>query len=805
MELFKLFGTIGINGAEEAQRDIDETTQHGEEAAPKMENAFKRIGQAVITYFAVDRIVSFGKAIVEASAEVSAESSAFAQIMGDYSDEAQAKIEQIADATGMVDTRLTPYMTSMTAKFKGLGYDIDDATTLASDGLTLAADASAFWDKSLDDAMSGLNSFINGSYEGGEAIGLFANDTQLASYAVQQGIVGETKEWANLDEARKQATRLQYAQDMYAMSGATGQASKEADQYANVQANLTEKWRQFKAQIGEPILQNIVLPAMEALSVAVDAASDAFQSASQWISEHQTELNLLGGVLVAVTAGVTAFTIAMNWGSIVGAATAALNGARTAILGVNAALAANPIGIVIGLITAAVAAVVYFWNTSEEFRNFVMQLWNTISTAFSGIVTAISTAVSGVITWLTTAWEQFSTWFSGLWTGISTAISNVWNGIVTAVQGAWNTITNIVNVAIQFIGQILSLALDILLIPWNFIWTNFGTYLQSAWDFMSNLVNTAITTIQTIITTILTAIGTFMTNTWNAISNVVSTVWNAISSVISTVVNTIKNFITTAWNAISSTISNVLNTIRSVISSVWNGISSTISGIINGIRNTISSVWNSISSTISSIINGIKNTISNVFNSVKSTVSNVFNGIRSTAQSVWNSIKSAIETPINAAKNTVSSVINGIKGMFNFSWSLPKLKLPHLSITGSFSLVPPSVPKFGISWYAKGGIFDDPTIIPTAQGLAGVGEAGAEAVAPIDVLMGYVRQATREETAGLSEGIKKLIAILAQYLPEIVDGMDRPIVLDDGTLVSKIAPQMDAKLGDINRGRGRGR
>ena len=127
----------------------------------------------------------------------------------------------------MVSTRLTPYMTSMTAKFKGLGFDIDQATTLASDGLLLASDASAFWDKSLEDSMSALNSFINGSYEGGEAIGLFANDTQLASYAVKEGIVKEAKEWANLEEAKKQATRLEFAKNMFDASGATGQASKK--------------------------------------------------------------------------------------------------------------------------------------------------------------------------------------------------------------------------------------------------------------------------------------------------------------------------------------------------------------------------------------------------------------------------------------------------------------------------------------------------------------------------------------------------------------------------------------------------
>ena len=193
MELFKLFGTIAINGADKAKQDIDDTTDSAEKGESRMSSAFKKIGAAVATYLAVDKIIDFGKSIVDASATVSAEVSAFEQIMGNYSNNAQNKLNEIADATGVVSSRLTPYMTSMTAKFKGLGYDIDKATTLASDGLMLASDASAFWDKSLEDSMGALNSFINGSYEGGEAIGLFANDTQFASYAVKEGIVEESE------------------------------------------------------------------------------------------------------------------------------------------------------------------------------------------------------------------------------------------------------------------------------------------------------------------------------------------------------------------------------------------------------------------------------------------------------------------------------------------------------------------------------------------------------------------------------------------------------------------------------------
>lgn len=232
----------------------------------------------------------FGKESVESAAEVSAENSAFDQIMGDYAGAAQKKMQAVADSTGVVSTRLTGSMTSLTAKFKGLGFGVEEATDLAANGLSLASDAAAFWDVSLDESMGHLNSFINGSYEGGEAIGLFANDTQMASYAVEKGVISETKAWAELDEATKQATRLEYAQNMMDASGAVGQAAKESSQYANVQANLTEKWRQFKAEVGEPILEEYVNPAMQKLSEWVDIAREKFQDIAPKLGEFKDKL-----------------------------------------------------------------------------------------------------------------------------------------------------------------------------------------------------------------------------------------------------------------------------------------------------------------------------------------------------------------------------------------------------------------------------------------------------------------------------------------------------------------------------------
>ncbi len=117
-------------------------------------------------------------------------------------------------------------------------------------------------------------------------------------------------------------------------------------------------------------------------------------------------------------------------------------------------------------------------------------------------------------------------------------------------------------------------------------------------------------------------------------------------------------------------------------------------------------------------MDGIKSSISNGLQNAKDAVASKLDAIKQKFSDIW-----------NGAKEIVSSAIEKIKGVMNFSWSLPKLKLPHISISGKFSINPPSVPKFGISWYAKGGILNQPTIFGQSGGrLLGGGEAGKEAV-----------------------------------------------------------------------------
>lgn len=753
MELFKLFGTIAVKNSQ-ANEAIDETTGKATQSESKMSSAFKKIGAAVTTYFAVDKVVDFGKQVVKAAANVSAEASAFEQIMGGYSDTAQKKMNEIADNTGMVASRLTPYMTSMTAKFKGLGFDIGEATDLASDGLNLAADAAAFWDMSLDDSMSHLNSFINGSYEGGEAIGLFANDTQMASYAVSQGLVKQKKDWASLDEATKQATRLEYAQNMMKASGAVGQAAKESSQYANVQANLNEKWRQFKAQIGEPLLENVVNPAMQKLSGLVDKASTGFQDLQKWVSENKTLLSVLGGVIGAVAVGMTAYSIAQTAMTVASKLhTAATVAEKLAVLGLNGAMLTSPVTWIVAGIVALIAIIVLLIKNWDKVKDVATKAWDKIKEV----------------------WGKVCGWFKST---VIDPLVNFFTGLWESIKSIWDGICNVVSFAIQLIANIISFCVDLILLPWRLLWEGI------------KLVATII---------------------WDAIGDKVTDAINKIKEVISTIIEVIKSIVETGFNFVKEKIINPIAETYEKIKEKFEAIKTAIDEKISAVKEKVSSKFEEIKERITVPINKAKDRISEIFENIKTAISDKATAVKSKVESVFSKVKEAMEKPINKARNTIKSALDKIKGFFDrLKLKFPNIKLPHFSIKGSFSLKPPSVPKLSVDWYAKAMknamLLNQPTIfgVNPNGNLMGGGEAGQEVVAGSSILMAMIRNAVQNENAGIIYYLDKLISMLAQYFPEILGNLEREMVLDNGTLVAKITPKVDKKLGDINRMKERG-
>lgn len=380
------------------------------------------------------------------------------------------------------------------------------------------------------------------------------------------------------------------------------------------------------------------------------------------------------------------------------------------------------------------------------------QLWTGIKEIFFGVWDGITGILSAAIGMIQRIADVFLGWFgtswSEVWTGIKTFFEGIWNGIVAFFTGIWEVIKNVVETAILTIGAIISAAVSIITLPFQFIWENCKEIIIAAWD---------------------------------AIKNVVTTVLTAISTVISTIMNVIKTVITTVWNSIKTVVTTVLNAIKTVVTTVF-----------NAIKTVASTVWNSIKTVIFTVVDEIKTKVSSVFNAVKSTVTSVFNGIKSTATSVWNGIKSAIVTPIEAAKSKVQSVVNAIKGFFSgMKLSLPHIKLPHFSVTGKLSIMPPSVPHLSISWYKEGGIMTSPTLFGlNGSSLMAGGEAGAEAILP---LKGFYDQLENILTTRLNfSGMEKYLAVIAE-------NSGKGIYLEDGTLVGHLLPAINSGLGHTQK------
>lgn len=402
------------------------------------------------------------------------------------------------------------------------------------------------------------------------------------------------------------------------------------------------------------------------------------------------------------------------------------------------------------------------WETVwTNVKTFFSDTWNAISSFFSGILT-------GIKTFFTDTWNAIVSFFSGILSGIYSSVTgtmteihdtftNIWDSITGFLSGAWETIKNIVTVGIMAVKEIISAAFQIITLPFRFIWENCKDTVLSIWETIKSVIGEKIDAVKEKITTVTTAISNVASAAWNAISSTASSLWEGIKGTIGSKIDAAKEKVSTATSAITSVASSAWSSVSSTASSLWSTISSTVSSKISAARSAVSSAtstitsvasaaWSSVSSAASSKWESVRSTISNKLSSAKSTVSSLMSGITSTMSSglssalstvtgKFSSIYSTISSKMSAARDAVGNAISALKSKFNFSWSLPHLKLPHVSISGSFSINPPSVPHFGISWYKDGGILTRPTIFGAAgNNLLAGGEAGAEAVVPLATL-----------------------------------------------------------------------
>lgn len=438
-------------------------------------------------------------------------------------------------------------------------------------------------------------------------------------------------------------------------------------------------------------------------------------------------ITIVGGIILVISTVVGAIGTVITAVSAVSAVLTAGGGAAAA-LGAAVAALGGPVTVITGLIVGLIAVgalVVANWGTIKA----------AAATAWNAIKTTITNVMNGIKTTLTNVWNAIKTTIANVMTSIKTTLTNVWNTIKTIITTVLNAIKTVITTVFNAVK----------------------TTVTTIWNAIKTAITTVVNAINTVITTVWNAIKSYIQTTLTNLQNIVTTIWNAIKSYIQTTLTNLQNIVTTVWNAIKTAVSTVLDAIKSVVSTVWDTIKTTISNAINAVKTTIGNGFTAAKDKVSTIVTGIKDKISTAFTAAKDKVSTVvgnikdkisdgFTAAKEKVTSIFDSIKEKIKGAMDSAKQAVSNAVSKIKSAMHFSWHLPHLKMPHISISGKFSLNPPSVPHFSISWrktaMENGLIFTNPTIFGMMGGkLQGAGDAGAEALIGVNSLTRKIQDA----------------------------------------------------------------
>lgn len=362
----------------------------------------------------------------------------------------------------------------------------------------------------------------------------------------------------------------------------------------------------------------------------------------------------IGGLVLAFKVVGTAVSVVVT---VINTFKTAVAVARGVMLAFNAALAANPLGIIVLAITAVVSALIWFFTQTQTgqamwsaFVNFLVETWNNFSATISVITQAIVDGMQAAWNVLVMVLEApviaVIAFINGGFSGLMASLALIWSSIVNNLSIIWNNIVLIASSIFPGLGTLIS---NIFLAIGNFF-TAWGTGIL---EFLTIIFNGIISVITTVV---------------NGVYNVIVGVWNAIPGFVSGLWNGIVAFLSGIWNGLVSGAIVFANNLFSGVRSIWNSIPGWASGLWNSVLGTISGVWNGIVSTVVSMANSAINGLKGAWNSITGWVSGLWNGVKSTIRSAMNfdlgaagrAIMSSFLGGLQAAWGAVKSFVGGI-------------------------------------------------------------------------------------------------------------------------------------------------
>lgn len=539
MELFKLLGTIVIEN-EQANKAIAETADNATEASNETQNAFGKIGKVA---------GSIAKGIGIAGAALGGAWLAAIEGSREYRTE-MGKLDTAFQASGHSSEVAKKTYSDLNAVLGDSGQAVEAAQHLAK--LTDNEKDLQTW----TDICTGVYATF------GESLpieGLTEAANETAKTGQLTGGLTDALNWAGISEDEFQekldsCTTEQERQNLI-MNTLNKTYKSASDQYKTTnkdvmdsqkaQEKLTDAFAEL-GRIGEPILTAIKTKVADMVSAAVPHLENFVNKIKDiitWVKENQTTVDAWVAVILGAGTAIGTFLLILNWGTIMTAAANAVKVVRTAILGMNAAMLANPIALIVALIAGLVVAFIYLWNNVEGFRKFWINAWNKIKSIASDAGKAITKFFSEAWKSIKKSWSAVTGFFKGIWSGITKIFSNVKSWFSDRFRQAWNGIKSIWNGAKSFFKGI-----------WSAVTRTFGNVggwfrgkFQSAWTSIKNVFS---------------GWGSFFGGLWTKIKSKFGSIGSSLGSAMG---NAVKSGLNKVLSAIERSINKGIGLINSAI------------------------------------------------------------------------------------------------------------------------------------------------------------------------------------------------------------------------------------------------
>lgn len=384
------------------------------------------------------------------------------------------------------------------------------------------------------------------------------------------------------------------------------------------------------------VIQKILAPSIRKVADAISGLVEKFVSAPESTQKLVVAIGAIaiaiGPVLYALGMLVKAFQTMKVGLGVLGNSISLFKKLGSAI-----GFLTSPVGLVIAAVALLVVGFIYLWNTSEDFRNFWIGLWE-----------GIKSAVSSAVEWIQNAWKSTGEWFNNLWKSIKEGADNVWTTIQEAPGKAADWIKNKWTETKEFFSS---------------IWDGIKEAASSAWEGIVNILAPYVIAIKNVFQPMID----FFTNLWSQIGSIAGSAWEIIKTAVMGPIlllidlitgnfNQLKEDASMLWTTLTTNIQNIITTFVDIVVGYYTALKDTVINIWNVLTSTIKDVWNSFTTWIKETTNNIVNSIKQGWSNLKQGTIDLFNNMIQGAKDLWNSFKVWF---INLVIGTKDNIIQG--------------------------------------------------------------------------------------------------------------------------------------------------